>query len=87
MSGNGLNWVKRPCICNGTRFDSVELMIDENELNRARALAAFALGETEYSEGDFHVEFRLEDPDLESDRIRRTRNFFFPGWRKAAAPA
>ena len=80
MASTGMTWVKRPCIVNGTRFDSVELMVDEHELDRPRALACFALGETEYSEGDFHIEFKLEDPDLESDRVRRTRRFVFPGW-------
>ena len=84
MPGNGLSWVNEPCICNGTRFDTVELMIEEHELDRPRALAAFALGMEEYEERDgFCIEFRLEDPGLESDRVRRTRNFLFPGWRQA----
>ena len=84
MKGSGMGWVKEPCIVNGTRFDSVDDMIDENELDRKKTLAAFALGMTEFTNSDgFHVEIAMEDPDLESDRVRRTRNFPFPGWRDA----
>ena len=81
MAETGTSWVKKPCWANGTRFDTVELMVEENMLDRRKALACFCLGETEYREGEFVVEFRMDDPDLESDRIRRTRRFRFPGWK------
>ena len=77
-------WTGMPCWANGTRFDSVDLMIEENLLTRDRALACFALGETDYTEKDgYTVEFRLDDDDMESDRVRRAAPFTWTGWRKA----
>lgn len=60
-----------PVVCNGTRFDTFDLMVEENELDPMRARAAFALGYTEYDEEDgFSCEFGFEDPEVESDRVR-----------------
>ena len=77
------SWRKEPIYCNDTRFDNVDILIDEYEVDPKKFMAAIALGHKVFRCDDgFEMELRFENEELEHDRRHKAIWLGIPGVKK-----